>query len=339
MTHLRRILLLSVAAMILAGATGESLRAGSSAPAAEELKKVRLMVAWFPQSQFAGYYLAVDAGIYQKHGLAVEIIPGGPDRDQGEFLRDDQTDYAVSWLAPAMVNRDHGIPVVLTGQIMHRSNLAFVGWKEKGVRGLGDLQGRRVSLFEGWSRPALYAFLLGQKLGVKTVPQYFTMDLFLRRGVDVASVMTYNEYFMLYLAGVDESELSLIRLSDHGFVFPEDGLYTLESRLAADPDTARRLLQASREGWELARAKPDLALASVMRRVREKHMPTNVTHMRLMLHEILGSIFPPEFPLDQWGKLPRADFERCARQMLEAGLVGKLPDYEKMTAPEVRHAP
>ncbi len=303
------------------------------------LQKVRLMMAWFPQSQFAGYYLALDEGIYRKHGLDVEIIPGGPNRDQGQYLRDGRTDFAVSWLAPALVNREQGIPVVLAGQVMHRSNLAFVGWKEKGIRSLEDFQGRRVSLFEGWSRPALSAFLRLKNLNVQLVPQYFTMDLFLRRGVDVASVMTYNEYFMLYLSGVDDSDLTVVRLSDLGFAFPEDGIYTLDKIQQADPGLARKLVQASHEGWELARRDRDKALAPVMRRVREGHLPTNITHMKLMLDAVLPSIFPENLGAADWGRLPRADFENCVRQLKEAGMLTKQPAYEDVIAEGARHVP
>jgi len=303
------------------------------------LQKVRLMTAWFPQSQFAGYYVAVDQGIYKKYGLDVEIISGGPDKDQGIYLQTGKTDFAISWLAPAMVNREKGIPMVLVGQVMERSNLALVGWKERGIRCLNDLQGRRVSLFQGWPRPSMYAFLRAQNLDVELVPQYFTMDLFLRRGVDVASVMTYNEYNMLYLSGVDASELTLIRLSDLGFVFPEDGIYTLDKTLSENPEMTRKLVAATKEGWEFSRNKPELALASVMKRVNEDHLPTNITHMKMMLEEILASIFPEGKNGKHAGKLSMEDFESCAKQMKDASLLNALPVYEQMVYPGARYAP
>ena len=40
---------------------------------------VSLQLQWVTQSQFAGYYVALDQGYYEDEGLNVTILPGGPD--------------------------------------------------------------------------------------------------------------------------------------------------------------------------------------------------------------------------------------------------------------------
>jgi NitT/TauT family transport system substrate-binding protein len=50
---------------------------GMSAMAASAADKVTLQLKWVTQAQFAGYYVAKDKGIYEKHGLDVTIKPGG----------------------------------------------------------------------------------------------------------------------------------------------------------------------------------------------------------------------------------------------------------------------
>lgn len=42
--------------------------------AQDNLKKVTFVPLWKPQAQFAGYYAALEKGIYKKHGLDVAIL-------------------------------------------------------------------------------------------------------------------------------------------------------------------------------------------------------------------------------------------------------------------------
>ena len=50
-----------------------------SAAECETVDDVTLQLQWFAQAQFAGYYAAVDEGLYAKHCLNVTIVEGGVD--------------------------------------------------------------------------------------------------------------------------------------------------------------------------------------------------------------------------------------------------------------------
>ena len=41
--------------------------------------RVRLALNWFPEAEHGGFYAALVHGYYQKQGLQVEILGGGPD--------------------------------------------------------------------------------------------------------------------------------------------------------------------------------------------------------------------------------------------------------------------
>ena len=78
----RHVMWLSVLAIVLAacgdgGETGGE-GGGTTAPAEEctEPDPVRLQLQWFAQSQFAGYYVALDNGFYEAQCLEVEILEG-----------------------------------------------------------------------------------------------------------------------------------------------------------------------------------------------------------------------------------------------------------------------
>jgi NitT/TauT family transport system substrate-binding protein len=294
-------------------------------PAARPL---RLMLLWRSQSQFAGYYLAKDKGIYSRRGLEVEILRGGPDRNPLEALQKGEVDISVLWLATALSAADRGVPITHLAQVFGGSNLEIVAWKEKGLNRLQDLDGRRVSLWGEPFRPAFTALFKSQGVSPVVVPQHYTVNLFLRRGVDACSVMHYNEYHMLFQAGVDESELARFPLKDH-VEFPEDGLYCLRSTREARPDDCRAFVEATMEGWKYAADHPKEALDSVMVRVDAAKLPTNRTHMQWMLKTVLESVFPSS--KEGWtpGVLSRESYAAAVRSLKDLGVIKGAPAYEE----------
>ena len=58
------------------------------------LKKVTFIPQWTPQAQFAGYYVALDMGIYEKYGIDLKMVRGGPDSPSIDFLKDGKSDFA-----------------------------------------------------------------------------------------------------------------------------------------------------------------------------------------------------------------------------------------------------
>lgn len=55
------------------------------------------------------------------------------------------------------------------------------------------------------------------------VPQFFSVELFLRGAVDACSAMSYNEYQRILQAGWRPEELTVISLRDQGCDFPRTG--------------------------------------------------------------------------------------------------------------------
>ena len=304
---------------------------GAEEPSAPQATPVTLMLLWTPQSQFAGYYVALEKGFYKQRGVDVRLVRGGPDRDQVAYLRSGKADFSILWLATALASWDEGEPVVHLGQVINRSNLAVVGWKDRGVRSLKDLDGRRVSIWGGSFRPPFMSFFRAQGVKPDILNQNYSINLFLRRGVDACSVMRYNEYHMLYQCGVEEHELTTFFLSDFGCPLPEDGIYCREKTFREKPDVCRAMVEASLQGWRYAADHRDEALDIVMKQVREGHIPTNRSHMRWMLNAMLDSIFPAT-PADwQVGILNSDDYRKTVKMMKQGGLIDDAPPFKSFT--------
>jgi NitT/TauT family transport system substrate-binding protein len=337
----RRIALsaLAVLAVAVTAATVVALWPGArEARGAAGQRSIRLVLHWKPQAQFAGYYVAAEKGMYAARGLDVTVIPGGPDIDSLVELREGRADFALAFLSGALSAYGHGDPIVNVCQVINRSNLLLVAWRDK-VDERADLNASRVTLWGMSFRAACDAFFSAAAVHPRLLPQYYTVNLFLRGGADACSAMEYNEYHTILMAGVDPDELKVFPMREYGLGFPEDGVYTLAATEAESPELCADFAAATMEGWEYCRDHPDEALDIVLRQTAQAHVPTNRVHQSWMLDRVLASIFPGENDAWQPGKLARVDYERTRAIMIGQGQIETGPAYDAFVAPGARSAP
>src|SRR5580693_6722889 len=101
---------------------GAALTALALAPvSAQAADKFTIQLKWLVQTQFAGYYVALDKGFYKEADLDVDILPGGPDNSPPQILAAHGADVMVDWMPSALAVREKGVPVVNVAQIFQRS--------------------------------------------------------------------------------------------------------------------------------------------------------------------------------------------------------------------------
>lgn len=290
--------------------------------------EITLLLHWSHQAQFAGYYVAREKGFYQKRGRDVVIQRGGYDVDGWACMRQNKALFYTTMLFTALEARAAGVPVVHLAQVVNRANFSLVAWKNRGILKPEDLQGKKVSLWVKEYEAPYDGFFKRYQLLPIIEPQYFTVNLFLRRGVDACAAMYYNEYHAILQCGIDPEELTVFRMWEHGADFPEDGIYCLEQTAANQPALCRDIVAASLEGWVYAREHPQEALDIVMDYVRRDHVPTNRAHMQWMLEKILVSIFPG--PDDRWqfGVLTPERYARTVQLLSEQKLIKGAPAFK-----------
>jgi len=291
----------------------------------EALRTVSFIPQWLPQAQFAGYYLAFEKGFYRKNGIDAMILRGGPEYSPSELLARNRVNFTTMFLSTAIQLRDQGLRVVNIGQIVQRSGFILVTRKADAIQSPADLNGRAVGIWPDF-RLQPQAFFKKYGLTVRTVPQGASLNLFLRGGVAAASAMWYNEYHTLINSGLNEDELQAFFFHRHGLNFPEDGLYCREEAFRRDPELCRRFALASFEGWRYAFANPEEALDVVMRYVREANIGTNRVHQRWMLDK-MNDLVLPMGSRTALGRLDREDYLRVAGELMQNGLIKKIPDY------------
>src|SRR5438876_7409871 len=261
--------------------------------------KVTLQLKWVTQAQFAGYYAAKQKGLYGAEQLDVTIRPGGLDIVPERVVADGGAQFGLDWLPSLLSAREQGAPLVNIAQLFAYSGMRELAFKASGIKGAGDLRGRKIML----------------------VQQPFDMNLLLQKQVDAAAAMTYNEYKQVLDAGVKPEDLVVIDFNKEGTAMLEDGVFVKADYLKAakNRDVAARFVRASLKGWEFCRDKP----AECVDIVLKKSPVLGRRHQTWMMAEINKLIWGPPRPTTPLGKMDPAAFKRTADIALKFGVIKK----------------
>jgi NitT/TauT family transport system substrate-binding protein len=327
--------LLLAALVVLVGALVAGCGGGSKSSEGEggggAKKKVTLQLKWVTQAQFAGYYAAKKKGYYDEEGLDVRIKVGGPSITPEQVVLGKQADFGIDWLPSLLASRDKGQDLVNIAQVFSRSGMLELTWKDSGVSTISQMRGKKVGVWCCGNENELYAALnkngMDPKKDVTIVNQPFNMDLLLKRQVDAAAAMTYNE-----LAQVLESEnpktgnlykpsdLNIIKMEDAGTGMLEDGLF-VRGDWIKDKDnqkTARKFLAASFKGWIYCRDH----VSECTQIVLDNGPTLGKGHQTWQMNEINALIWPAP---DGIGVMDKAAYQRTASIAQEFGVIKKAP--------------
>ncbi len=250
--------------MVLAAfLVGVGLGGPPAALGATAAEPLRFLPHWIPQAQFAGFYVAAEAGYFEDEGVTVEILAGGPERNPMEWLREGRADFVSLFLSQGLGLRGEGLPVVNVAQLLPESSLLLVAHAGSGIAEARDLDGRKVGV---WPAFAAQPQALFERLEIQpeVVEQGASLGIFIWRGVDAVCAMRYNEFQQLYLSGYDPEDLVILSLEDYNVGFPEDGIYVLEPFREKQPEKVRAFVRAVRRGWKRAFEDPEMAVDLVM---------------------------------------------------------------------------
>jgi NitT/TauT family transport system substrate-binding protein len=328
----RLVLTAVVVAYVMAAASAQAA-APSSRPTTA-LTKVSLQLQWVTQSQFAGYYAAVEKGFYRDEGLDVTIKVGAVEIVPQQVVATGGADFGIAWLPKVLASREQGAQLVNIAQVFQRSGTLEIAWKDSGITKPEDWRGKRVGTWGFGNEPELFAAM--RRVGidpndprqVTIVQQPFDMSLLLNRQVDAAQAMIYNEYAQVLEAVNPKTgqlykpeDLAVIDFNEVGTAMLQDGVFVREDWIAEakNQDTAVRFLRASFRGWLFCRDNDEECVNIVL-----KNGPTlGKGHMTWMLNEINALIWPSPNGI---GLMDRSAFERTAQIAQEYRIITAKPD-------------
>ena len=239
---------------------------------------------WTPQSQFAGYYVALEKGFYKDAGVEVDFQHPSVSYSALHRLMEGSSNMITMQLAQAMIAIDQGFPLVHTLQTSQQNALVVIG-RSDSIRSMEDLRRKKVGVWKAGFGELAYIMDTEQRLGIKWVPFLEGTNLFISGAIDATLAMSYNEYLQIKVSGHEDKPV--IRFTNTEYDYPEDGLYVSADFFQRYPEKVKAFAEASRKGWEWVHEHPDEALDIVMKWVEKENIHTNRIHQRWMLDEIL----------------------------------------------------
>jgi NitT/TauT family transport system substrate-binding protein len=241
-----------------------------AAPAlAQSLTRVQLRLKWLPQTQFAGFYLALERGHYRAEGLDLTINPGGPNIQGETIVASGAEQFGVTGgIDSFFAARERQLPVVCIGMNHQITPFVFVAKRASNINSLEDFRGKRVTAWFTGAHLVLYGMLGARGITRESVniqPQQVSVTPFINGETDVCAATWYNELNTIRARLGGDANLRLFSAEDYGISIPRDTLVANQAFAQANPRAVEGFLRASIKGWREAKAEPAAGLESVMK--------------------------------------------------------------------------
>ena len=296
-----------------------------SAVVAVYAQQITFTPQWPPQSQFAGYYAALENGYYEEAGIDVDIMHPAKSYSSINMLLDGSADIITSELIQAMDAVDEDIKLVNLLQTTQHSTLVLLA-REENLRSIMQLRGGRIGTWKIGFNEIPQMLDNHQNLDIEWIKFINPLNLYISGAIDATLVKSYNEQILFSMSGITPG--SVLKFSDMGFDFPEDGLYVTEDFYKRNTELCQKFAQASRKGWEWVRNNREAAIGIVMKYVKAENVPTNIYNQKLMLEVLL------EAQEDTKGNTPSYNlsedaFNRLNRILVQYGVISKPVDFKR----------
>jgi NitT/TauT family transport system substrate-binding protein len=252
--------------------------------AAQAADQVSVRLKWVAQAQFAGIYVAKAKGFYKNAGLDMTINPGGPNINVETLVASGADTFGIgSGTEGTLYAREKGLPLVCVGMSQQMTPFAFVTYDNSGINSVKDFKGKKVAVWFTGPQYTLYAVLAHEGMSphdMHVIAQPFSMQPFIDKQFDVATVTLYNELNTLKEQGI--TNIKLFMPDDYGVTTQQDSLLTSENEIKTHPQDVQAFVTATLEGWKYAFEHKQEAIDIVM----AAGSGLNRKHQELMLDEI-----------------------------------------------------
>lgn len=245
--------LLGVGLGTVGQASAAEARQASAAEAkkasAAKPQKVRFGTNWLAQAEHGGFYQALADGTYARKGLAVTIVPGGPQHNNRLLLAAGKLDFYMggNMLQPFSAVAQ-GIPVKVIAAIFQKDPQVLMSRPGQGLDRWEDLKKARIYV----AREGLASYFqwLKAEHGFReenTRPYTHNLAPFLADRDAVNEGYGTSEPLAVEKHGGFRPNVFL--LADHGFDTYSTTIETRDAMIIREADLTQRFVDASIIGW------------------------------------------------------------------------------------------
>jgi NitT/TauT family transport system substrate-binding protein len=233
-------------ALILAALGG----AAALAQPALALDKVTFATNWLADPEAGGYYQALVDGTYQKYGLDVTILPGGPSSNGAMLLIAGKIEFFMGGdMIGDFLNVQNDIPLITVAADFQKNPQCFMShpgvgldkWTELPDAPVAFVSAGAVNTFWAWMRVA-YGF---KDEVIK--PYNFNSAPFIVDAHSIQQGYITSEPFAVEKQGHFKPNVFL--LADYGYTTYSTEIQTRREIVDKNPDMVQRFVSASAIGW------------------------------------------------------------------------------------------
>jgi NitT/TauT family transport system substrate-binding protein len=237
------------ASLGLAGAAAGTLlvKLPGRTASAQMLDKVSYQTNWRAQAEHGGFYQAVAAGIYKKHGIDCDLRMGGPQLSNSQLLLGGRVDMIMSSGLEALNYAKENIPFFCIGAIFQKDPQVLIAHAGSGNDSFEKLKGR--SILVGAAGRVTYWPFLKAKYGYsdeQLKPYTFNLAPFLADKNMVQQGFISSEPYAMRQAGADPV---VMLIASAGYDNYNTTIATSKKLASEKKDMVQRFVNATLEGW------------------------------------------------------------------------------------------
>jgi len=304
--------------------------AGLAGPAAA-LDEVSFGTNWLAQAEHGGFYQAVADGTYEKYGLDVTIVQGGPQAANAALLLADKIQFYMrgNFLGSfSAVEQD--IPVIEVAAIFQKDPQVLITHPDFPGTELADLS-QLPTIFMGkdgyasyfqWMKAAFEGFSDEQYKPYTFNPAPFLAD----KQSAQQGYITSEPYAIEQEGGIKPK---LFLLADYGFATPSTMIEAKTDYVSENPDVVKRFVEASIIGW-YNYLYGDNAAANAMIKEDNPEMTDGQIAFSIETMKSFGLVESGITEEKGIGCFDEANVESFYDNMVEAGVIKKGLDFKSI---------
>lgn len=303
-----------------AGNTGNAQTSAGSEAADGSLEDITVILDYVANTNHTGMYVAMDQGYYEAQGLKVNIVEP-TEGATATLIAVGKGDFGISYqedVTIALTSADP-LPIKAIAAVIQHNTSGFATYADKAIESPKDFEGKT---YAGWGGPGEEAVL---KAVMKQAGGDFSkLNMVISDGSgfealkDKVDIMWFFEAWDNVKCKLNDFPINYteVRALDDRLDYYTPVIIANQDTLKNRPETVKKFLKATAEGYEYAIANPAESAA-----ILQKYAPDYSLDMLTMSQEYLSAKYKEDS--DTWGVMKDEVWDKYTDFMVEYGVIDK----------------
>ena len=230
---------------------------------------VRLRLNWMYYGSHAGFALGKDAGIYDAHGIDIDIRSGNGSSSAHRLVANGDSDFAYGSCGALISLASQGAEIVSVAVIDAMGAEAVIVRPDSGVKSIQDLKGKTILTTANAGVNTFFPIVLANAglteddVNVTNVPDGALVSAYLQGSGDAVGILGGLDDKPAEIRANGGDDPVLFPYSDYGVDQVGYCISTRKDLVAENPDLVNRFVDATVEAYAATEADPDKAVAAI----------------------------------------------------------------------------